>query len=451
MTEENTVNAVVKAHDDDVIFSFESLKEFIRLIQRQGISNLDIYSVQNDLLLDDKYQHIYTREKTNNLEFFKEELETKVGHLVIIRHTYPWQDGWKDNTTTNNEYTGRHWYIKSGNTIDLNEVFKSSDNYQNNFIDLDEYRKNGTFDATIDNTQYIIKIRGFNEDGQYTGDFLPSSEDANEGTFLRGDGKWTNQIANDFLPSSPNQYNLGSEELPWKTIYGTATNALKDDLGNIIKQAYGAKLSYNSSNGALQLVNQEGNLIGDSVNITTNTAGATNNRAKLFLIGATAQSSSIQTYSFSDTYMTAGVLHSTRVQNAIFNDYAEYRTTIDLSPGHIVIDNDDGTLSCTTQRLQPGAQVISDTFGNSMGETEYAKTPIAVAGRVLVYTYQDRNNYHAGMAVCSAPNGTVDIMTREEIKNYPDCIVGIVSEIPEYKEWGTNKVKVDNRIWIRIK
>jgi len=45
MTEENTVNAVVKAHDDDVIFSFESLKEFIRLIQRQGISNLDIYSV----------------------------------------------------------------------------------------------------------------------------------------------------------------------------------------------------------------------------------------------------------------------------------------------------------------------------------------------------------------------------------------------------------------------
>jgi len=86
-----------------------------------------------------------------------------------------------------------------------------------------------------------------------------------------------------------------------------------------------------------------------------------------------------------------------------------------------------------------------------MGETEYAKTPIAVAGRVLVYTYQDRNNYHAGMAVCSAPNGTVDIMTREEIKNYPDCIVGIVSEIPEYKEWGTNKVKVDNRIWIRIK
>jgi len=49
--------------------------------------------------------------------------------------------------------------------------------------------------------------------------------------------------------------------------------------------------------------------------------------------------------------MTAGVLHSTRVQNAIFNDYAEYRTTIDLSPGHIVIDNDDGTLSCTTQRL----------------------------------------------------------------------------------------------------
>ena len=53
-----------------------------------------------------------------------------------------------------------------------------------------------------------------------------------------------------------------------------------------------------------------------------------------------------------------------------------------------------------------------------MGYTETCQTPLAVAGRVLAYTYQDRSNYHAGMAVCSAPNGTADIMTREEIKEY---------------------------------
>lgn len=140
-----------------------------------------------------------------------------------------------------------------------------------------------------------------------------------------------------------------------------------------------------------------------------------------------------------------------RVYNAVFNDYAECRTTIDLTPGHVVIDQDDGSLACSSARLQPGAQVISDTYGHLMGETKTAKTPIAVAGRVLVYTYQPRKNYHAGMAVCSAPNGTVDIMTREEICNFPDCIIGIVSEIPEYETWGSDNVKVDDRIWIKVK
>ena len=146
-----------------------------------------------------------------------------------------------------------------------------------------------------------------------------------------------------------------------------------------------------------------------------------------------------------------GYFYATRVYNAVFNDYAECRTTIDLTPGHVVIDQDDGSLVCSTTRLQPGAQVISDTYGSSMGETDTAKTHLAVAGRVLVYTYQPRENYHAGMAVCSAPDGTVDIMTREEIRNYPDCMVGIVSEIPQYETWGSNNVKVDGRIWIKVK
>lgn len=140
-----------------------------------------------------------------------------------------------------------------------------------------------------------------------------------------------------------------------------------------------------------------------------------------------------------------------RVFNAVFNDYAECRTTIDLTPGHVVIDQDDGSLACSSKRLQPGAQVISDTYGHLMGGTDKAKTPIAVAGRVLVYTYQPRENYHAGMAVCSAPDGTVDIMSRVEICEYPDCIVGIVSEIPQYETWGSDNVKVDGRIWIKVK
>jgi len=140
------------------------------------------------------------------------------------------------------------------------------------------------------------------------------------------------------------------------------------------------------------------------------------------------------------------------IYGAVWNDYAELRkTNKEAQPGQCVVDNDDGSLNITDKRLLPGASVVSDTFGFAIGETETTKTPLAVSGRVLVYPYRDRSEYHAGMAVCSAPNGTVDIMTREEIMMYPDCIVGIVSEIPEYETWGTGNVKVNNRIWIKVR
>ena len=43
---------------------------------------------------------------------------------------------------------------------------------------------------------------------------------------------------------------------------------------------------------------------------TKNTAGSTNSTSKLFLIGATGQTSSIQTYSNSNVYMTDGNLYA---------------------------------------------------------------------------------------------------------------------------------------------
>lgn len=147
-----------------------------------------------------------------------------------------------------------------------------------------------------------------------------------------------------------------------------------------------------------------------------------------------------------------GNLSANKVFHAVYNDYAEYRTTLkEVKPGQCVYDNDDGTLSISDRFLIPGAQIVSDTFGTSMGYTEKCQTPLAVAGRVLVYPYQDRKNYHAGMCVCSAPGGTVNIMSRKDIQEYPDCIIGIVSEIPNYEYWGTDNVKVDGRIWIKIK
>lgn len=148
----------------------------------------------------------------------------------------------------------------------------------------------------------------------------------------------------------------------------------------------------------------------------------------------------------------SGNIYSSAVYGAVWNDYAEYREgTAQFEPGRVICENGDDTLSLATERLQPGANVVSDTFGFAIGETENAKTPIAVSGRVLAYPYEDRNSYNPGDAVCAAPNGTVSKMTREEIREYPERIIGTVSAIPEYETWGTGNVPVNGRIWIKIK
>lgn len=107
--------------------------------------------------------------------------------------------------------------------------------------------------------------------------------------------------------------------------------------------------------------------------------------------------------------------------------------------------------------LKPFVGVSSDTWGFSQGETNKAKTPIAVAGRVLIYPFQEKDNYKPGQCVCAAPGRTVDIMTDEEVAVHPDRIVGTVSNVPSYEEWGgcenadREPVKVNGRIWIKVR
>lgn len=137
---------------------------------------------------------------------------------------------------------------------------------------------------------------------------------------------------------------------------------------------------------------------------------------------------------------------------AAWNDYAEYRETTEIiEPGRVVCENNDDTLGLSQKRLQPGAEIVSDTFGFAIGKTEKCKTPIAATGRVLAYPYEDRNTYKAGDPVCAGPNGTVSKMTREEIREYPDRMIGTVSAVPDYETWGAGNVPVNGRIWIRIK
>lgn len=180
---------------------------------------------------------------------------------------------------------------------------------------------------------------------------------------------------------------------------------------------------------------------------TATTATKVNSSAstsKIYMTGVTAANGTM--YYNSSVYTSGSVLYG-----AAWNDYAEYRICNEnFIPGQVVCENGDDTLSIATERMQPGANIVSDTYGFAIGETEEAKCPIAVSGRVLAYTYEPKEEFKAGDAVCAGPNGTVSKMTREEIREYPERIIGTVSAIPNYDIWGAGKIKVNNRIWIKI-
>lgn len=147
-----------------------------------------------------------------------------------------------------------------------------------------------------------------------------------------------------------------------------------------------------------------------------------------------------------------GVLRGNKLWGAVWNDYAEFREGDTIDAGRCVVEVGDDTLITSTERMMPGANITSDTFGFAIGETEQAKTPIAVSGRVLAYPYESREEFkkNIGRPVCSGPNGTISIMTDEEYRNKGYCAIGTISAVPDYEEWGTGKVKVNGRVWIKV-
>lgn len=147
------------------------------------------------------------------------------------------------------------------------------------------------------------------------------------------------------------------------------------------------------------------------------------------------------------------VNHSTGVlMGAAWNDYAEFRAAeTKLESGRAVVEKGDDTLILATERMMPGAYIVSDTYGFAIGETEICNTPIAVTGRVLAYPHEPRKEFNPGDAVCTGPNGTVSKMTREEIVTYPERILGTVSCVPTYDTYGEGDVAVNGRIWVNVK
>lgn len=114
------------------------------------------------------------------------------------------------------------------------------------------------------------------------------------------------------------------------------------------------------------------------------------------------------------------------MRGASWNDYAEYRTiedNSDLEYGKVVCEDGKGNVEYSTKRLQPLPYVLSNTYGFILGT---GNCEVGISGKVLVKVNEE---VELGDCVCADKDGYAGKMTREEIKEYPDRILGTVTQV----------------------
>lgn len=168
----------------------------------------------------------------------------------------------------------------------------------------------------------------------------------------------------------------------------------------------------------------------------------------------TTQNSNALTYQPSTGNLNcAGNINAAKVFNAVFNDYAEFRLCdSEIKAGYIVTEDEkncDKVKICTTKNPKGKVFVVSDTYGTCMGDNKNS-VAVALAGRALVYCAK-KERIKVGDFIACGKDGKAKKISRLTAWFNPRKVLGTVSSIPTYDEWGTSKVKIDGRIWINIK
>ena len=294
-----------------------------------------------------------------------------------------------------------------------------------------------------------------------------TSDTANCGLSFTAAGSITASSGQLYATANSNTVRIGSQNSSWCHIYNSASvpfifnNSVCTTQGGLGTATYKWGVSYFGDEIKSYLANAFRACYGNYGVIFRNDGGSF-----YFLLtdsgsAATGSWNSLRPFYFS--LSTGVVTCGNGVKGAVWNDYAECRYSKIEEPGRVIASNGKDELVLTTKRLQPAAHIISDTYGFSVGDSDRSKVPIGVSGRVLVYPYKDRKKYKVGDCLCAAPGGTADIMSRSEIIMYPDRIIGIVDEVPDYEIWEqkltqendmgaiTKTVEIKGRIWCYVR
>lgn len=419
-------------HANDVTFTEESLVSFIKKIHNNIGDNYHFVSTSDMAEARSKNTNYVFTDYEKEIEDAFPSSNTDIGwnkgniaKICIINNEFPKKDPLNSDANRN---SGRYTWVRGGSLLKFETEItgKTKDNRPNGTIWIDE--NNGT-------TLHAVKVKGFDDSGNF------DNSNANPAKGTNG----TASIASDILYAYKQ---LGTTDKPVPQAYITNLGSSNKP----VDKAY-IKDLYITGNGEIHGTPK----FSGALTITDTT------EAKRFKTAGTASPyyetdvTASQVGTIAGSIVTYGGIAAKmnimgyKVLGAVFNDYAEYRQANKAHPGRCVVEVGDGNMVLSAERLQPGANIVSDTFGFAIGETPLAQVPIAVCGRVLAYPFEDKEIYEPGDAVCSGPNGTISKMSREEIREWPDKIVGYVSEIPTYEYWGSDKVEVNGRIWIKIK
>lgn len=200
---------------------------------------------------------------------------------------------------------------------------------------------------------------------------------------------------------------------------------------------------YNDSGS---ITNESGEELPVNLLTTTELSSVNDEDLNKYYILCQRENSSNDKHIYKFTLSDLGVFINGRgiTQGIAWNDYAEFRKFDgDIIPGQVVCDEGDSTVSVSKERLQPCGHVVSDSYGHIIGDKDNS-VPIAVSGRVRVIVDDSFEALKLGDCVCASYNGLASKMTRQEIINYPDRILGVVCEDP-------NKDNTSNKVWINIK